>query len=182
MGKYYRINQFIQAKEVRVVNEKGIQLGVMSVFNAIQKARELGVDLVEVAGKANPPVAKIIDFKKFKYLEAKKEQEERRGKKNVELKEIQFSPFIAKNDLDFRIRKATGFIKEGNKVRICVRFTGREVTKKQFGYQVINQVVESLSDIAVKETEPKQQGKEIYLILTPNKKSKKEELNKNAET
>jgi len=173
VGKYYRINQFIQAKEVRVVDEKGVQLGVMPIFNAIQKARELGVDLVEVAGNANPPVTKLINFKKFKYLEAKKEQEEKRGAKSGEIKEIQLSPFIAKNDLDFRIKRTTEFLNEGNKVKVRVRFSGREIAKKDFGFRLISQVFQSLGDLAIMESEPKFQGKEIFTILIPAKNSKK---------
>lgn len=173
MPKFYRINQYIQAKEVRVVDEKGAQLGVMPIFNAIQKARELGVDLVEVAENAKPPVCKIIDFKKFKYIEAKKEQVEKKGIKGGEIKEIQLSPFIAKNDVDFRIKRAIGFLNDQNKVKVRVRFSGRELAKKDFGYRLIDQFITSLGDIAVKEAEPKFQGKEIFVILSPISKNKK---------
>lgn len=176
MAKYYRLNQYIQAKEVRVVDEKGKQVGVLPIFNAIQKARELEVDLIEVAANAKPPVCKLIDFKKFKYLEDKKEREEKRGIKGGELKEVQLSPFIARNDLEVRIKKATAFIKDGNKVRLKVRFTGRQLGKKDFGQRVIEQVIESLSEIAVAETEPKFAGREMFVIISPSagKKSKKE--------
>lgn len=176
MGKYYRLNQYIQAKEVRVVDEKGKQVGVLPIFNAIQKAKELEVDLVEVAANAKPPVCKLINFKKFKYLEDKKEKEEKKGIRGGELKEVQLSPFIAKNDLEVRIKKATAFIKDGNKVRLKVRFTGRQLGKKDFGQRVIERVIESLSEIAVAEAEPKFAGREMFVIISPGagKKNKKE--------
>lgn len=178
VGKFYRINQYIQAAQVRVVDEKGMQIGVMPIFNAIQKARELGVDLVEVSGGTNPPVCKLIDFKKFKYIEAKKEQEEKKGAKKGEIKEIQLSPFIAKNDLEFRIKRTREFITDGNKVKLRVRFSGREIAKKDFGYKIIDTIVQNVSDIAGKDSEAKLMGKEIFLILSPSKgKKKKEESN-----
>ncbi|MCL5090580.1 MAG: translation initiation factor IF-3 [Patescibacteria group bacterium] len=173
MGNYYRINQYIQAKEVRVVDETGRQVGVMPIFNAIQKAREVGVDLIEVAPNAKPPVCKIIDFKKFKYLEAKKEREEKKGQKGGELKEVRFTPFIAQNDLNIRIKKIKGFLADGDKVKIRIRFTGREMTKKDFGYKIVNQITQTLEGEASQEGEPKFQGRELFLILSPKKPSVK---------
>jgi translation initiation factor IF-3 len=175
VGKFYRINQYIQAKEVRVVDETGKQIGVMPIFNAIQAAREAGKDLVEVASNANPPVAKIIDFKKFKYLEAKKEKEEKKGIKGGEVKEIRLTPFIAANDLNTRVKKIREFLEEGNKVKVRVRFTGRELSKKDFGFRLVDQVVSNLEEVATKETDPKFQGREITLILTPKKVAGKKE-------
>ena len=171
VGKFYRINQYIQAKEVRVVDEKGTVIGVLPIFNAIQKAKELGADLIEVAPNAKPPVCKIIDFKKFKYLEAKKEQEEKKGQKGGDLKEVMFSPFIAKNDLNIRIKRIKELLGEGNKIKIRIRFSGRELRKKDFGYKIVDQVLTELGDLANKEGEPKFMGKELFLILSPNKNS-----------
>ena len=169
VGKFYRINQYIQAKEVRVVDEKGTVIGVLPIFNAIQKAKELGADLIEVAPNAKPPVCKIIDFKKFKYLEAKKEQEEKKGQKGGDLKEVMFSPFIAKNDLNIRIKRIKEFLGEGNKIKIRIRFSGRELGKKDFGYKILSQIMEDLGEIAAKDGETKFQGKELFLILSPKK-------------
>ncbi len=170
MAKYYKINQFIQAKEVRVVDEDGKQVGVMPIFNAIQKAREAGVDLVEVSSNAKPPVCKIIDFKKFKYIEAKKEQEEKKSQKGGEVKEVQLSPFIAENDFQTRVKRVKDFVKDNNKVKVRVRFKGRELGKKDFGFKLIDKMVEEVKDFAVKETEAKFSGREIFLILGPLKK------------
>jgi len=173
VGKFYRINQYIQAKEVRVVDEKGVQIGVMPIFNAIQKARETGVDLVEVSPKAVPPVCKIIDFKKFKYIEAKKEKVEKKEQKGGELKEIVLSPFIATNDLNTRKNRIKEFLKDGNKVKVRVKFSGRELSKKAFGERILNQLVTDLVEIADKEGEAKFQGRELFLTLSPKRKGGK---------
>jgi len=170
VAKYYKINQFIQAKEVRVVSEEGSQVGVMPIFNAIQKAREAGVDLVEVAPGAKPPVCKIIDFKKFKYIEAKKEQEEKKAQKGGDIKEVQLSPFIAKNDFQNRIKKTREFIEENNKVKVRVRFKGREMNKKDFGFRLIEEMAHELEGIAGKENEAKFFGREISVIFGPQRK------------
>lgn len=170
MAKYYKINQYIQAKEVRVVDEEGKQIGIMPIFNAIQKAREKGVDLIEVAPGAKPPVCKIINFKKFKYIEAKKEQEEKKTQKGGDVKEVQLSPFIAKNDFQTRIKKTRQFIEENNKVRVRVRFKGREMNKKDFGFRLIDEMAKQLEGIAVKENEPKFFGREITVTFGPQKK------------
>jgi translation initiation factor IF-3 len=170
VGKFYRINQFIQAREVRVVDEQGNQIGVLPIFNAIQKAKEQGKDLVEVAPNANPPVAKIIDFKKFKYLEAKKERDEKKAQKGGEIKEVRLTPFMAANDLKTRIKRINEFLDDGDKVRLIVRFRGREMTRKEFGFKIIDQVLSEVSEIANKEGEPRSQGQEVSLILSPKKK------------
>jgi len=166
-AKFYRINQYIQANEVRVVDEKGNSVGVMPIFNAVQKARELGVDLVEVSPNTTPPVCKLINFKKLKYIKAKKEQEEKKNTKGGELKEIQLSPFIAQNDIDFRVTRAKKFIADGNKVKLRVRFSGRQIAKKDFGYKILENFVQSLSGVANKDSEAKLIGKEISLVLSP---------------
>lgn len=169
MSKYYRINQYIQAKEVRVVDEQGKHVAVMPIFNAIQKAREAGVDLIEVAPNAQPPVCKIINFKKFKYLEAKKEREEKKGQKGGNTKEVQLSPFIAKNDLQTRINRTKAFVGDNNKVKIRIRFKGNELGKKEYGYRLIEEMSHQLEEIAVKETEPKFMGRELFVIFSPKK-------------
>lgn len=164
-NKFYRINQYIRAEKVRVVDEKGKQIGVMSLWEALSKARELKLDLVEVAPKATPPVCKIIDFKKFKYLEAKKEQEEKKKTKKSELKEIRLSLFMAENDLNFRLNHAQQFLKEGHKVKVSLKLIGRQITKKDLGYQLIKKAVEKLSSYAKAEIEPKLIGNRLETIL-----------------
>jgi translation initiation factor IF-3 len=166
---FYRINQYIKAEKVRVCDEKGKQIGVMSLQEALKRAEELKVDLVEVAPQAVPPVCRLIDFKKFKYLEAKKEQEEKKKAKKSELKEIRLTLFMAENDLNFRLKRAEEFIKEGHKVKISLRFKGRQVTKKDLGYQLIQKVLEKTKPYAQVELEPRFLGNQLETIMTPLK-------------
>jgi translation initiation factor IF-3 len=128
-------------------------------------AQEQGLDLVEVASKANPPVCKLINFKKFRYLERKKDSEGKKKSKRLELKEIRFTPFIGKNDLEYRIKKAEGFLKEGHKVKITVKFVGRQITRKEFGYNLLNTVTEKLRSLSSVELEPKFVGKLLSMTL-----------------
>lgn len=167
--KFYRINHYIQAQEVRVVDEKGKQVGVMALSQALKQAQKKGLDLVEVAPQAQPPVCKIIDFKKFKFLEAKKRKEERKKTKKVGLKEVRLTPFIAENDFNFRLERAKEFLKEGDRVKIVVRFKGRQMAKKDFGYRVLEKALERLKDIASVEFEPKFIGRRLEASLKPLK-------------
>ncbi len=170
MGKkYYRINQFIKAPKLRVIGADGKQIGILEFGEALKKATELEIDLVEIAPNANPPVAKLIDFKKFLYLEGKRERKIGKAK-GGEVKEIRFTPFIAKADFEFRIKRAKEFLGESNKVKIVVRFMGRQLTKKEFGYEILKKVVAALSFCSIPEGEPKWMGRDLTLTLTPIKK------------
>lgn len=124
---------------------------------------------MEVAPTANPPVAKIIDFKKFKYLEAKKEKEAKKSAHEQEVKEIRLGPFTAKGDLEIRIKKAREFLTHRDRVKISIIFHGREITRKEFGYEMINKITSSLSDVAKVERSPKMEGKQLTAILAPIK-------------
>jgi translation initiation factor IF-3 len=170
--KFYRINQYIQAKKVRVVDDEGKQVGVLSIEKALKQAQNKGLDLVEVAPKAKPPVCKIIDFSKFKFLEAKKQQQDKKKSKKVELKVVQLSPFIAENDLNYRLKKAEEFLKEGDKVKISVVFKGRQITKKQFGYQLMEKALEKLTPFSEIDFEPKFVGRKLEMTLKPTKGGK----------
>ena len=167
--KYYRLNQFIRADQVRVVDETGKLIGVMPVSEALKKAQSEGLDLVEIAPKAQPPVVKIINFKKFQFLESKKEQESKRKTKKVDLKEVRLSPFIAENDMYHRLKKAEEFLKEGNKVKISILFRGREMTKKEFGQRLLEKAKQRLSGVGEAETEPKFAGRQMEILMTPVK-------------
>ncbi len=169
MKRFYRINQFIQAKEVRVVDEKGKQLGVLPLQEALFTAKQKELDLVEVAPNAKPPVCKIIDFKKFKYQESKKEQAGKKKSKKQDIKEIRFTPFIAENDFRMRVERAKEFLKEGDKVKLTVKFVGRQITRKDFGTNVLNKALDQLKELAKVETEPKWQGKLLTTVLKPIK-------------
>ena len=160
-----------------MVDEKGNQVGVLTRDEALAQAHGKGLDLVEVAPLAKPPVAKIVDFKKFKYQQAKKLREGR-TKSKVELKEIRLKPFIAEGDLQTRIERITEFIADGDRVKLVIKFVGRQNAKKEFGYQLLNRVVAMLAGTAEPDGQPKLQGRQLYLILTPAKDNKNEAKDK----
>lgn len=168
--KFYAINQFIKSEELRVVDETGKQIGLMSKVEALQKAREAGVDLVEIAPMAKPPVAKIIDFKKFKYLEAKKERDGKAASGKVEIKEIRFSPFIAAGDMLSRLERIKEILGDGDRVKIVVKFSGRQITRVEFGHDLIKKILSELTEVASADGVPKLQGKQLFLIINPIKK------------
>jgi translation initiation factor IF-3 len=167
---FYQTNQFIKAEELRVVDDQAAQLGVMSKWDAIKLAQEADKDLVLVAPTANPPVAKIISFSKFKYQQQQKDATSRKKANSVDIKEIRFTPFIAENDFVNRIQKAREFLEDGNKVKLNVKFTGRQITHREFGDRVLNRAMDELSDLATVEREPAFQGKVLFTQLQPMKK------------
>jgi len=166
---FFRINHQINATEVRLLRENGTQIGVVSLQDALSKSREAGVDLVEVAPAAVPPVAKIIDYKKFLYQLAKKEQAAKSGAKKVELKEVRLTPFMAQNDFDTKIRRSREWLMEGNKVRVSVKFVGRQLGHKEFGDQMMQRVINAVSDIAGFDQIAKWVGKQYMATLSPVK-------------
>lgn len=165
--KFYRLNQYIQAPQLRVVDETGKQIGVMKKEEALKEAQKQKVDLVEVAPNAQPPVAKLIDFKKFKYLEAKKKRQEKKEARGGEIKEIRLTPFIAKRDFDFRVKKAQKFLKEGNKVKLTVRFVGRQISRKEFGQELLKRFIKEVQSLSKVEHEPRWAGKNLFVTLAP---------------
>jgi len=170
--KFYQTNQYIRATTLRVVDETGKQVGVIPLEEALRLAREKGLDLVEIAPHAKPPVAKIIDFKKFKYLEAKKEREGNKKSSKTDLKEIRFTPFIAQGDFDSRIEKITEIMEDGDRVKIVVKFVGRQITHVEFGHDLIKRITDELAGIAIADGVAKLQGKQLFLILNPDRKKK----------
>lgn len=180
MAKFYRINQFIQAKELRVLDAQNVQIGVLTKEAAIEKARELGLDLVEIASQAQPPVAKIIDYKKFKYSESKKE----RAAKKVSgggLKELWLSPRIDTHDLEVRIKRAEEFLREGYKVKLTVKFRGRELGHRELGYAVLKEAFQMLGDQAGSENDPKFEGRNLSVVLVKSHKGKNNGQTENQE-
>ncbi|MDP3988423.1 MAG: translation initiation factor IF-3 [Candidatus Levybacteria bacterium] len=168
---FYRTNERIFASPLRVLDSEGKQIGVLNKFEALNKARELDLDLVEVAPKANPPVAKIIDFKKFLYQQAKKKKEEKRKSRVSETKEIRLGPFMNDHDLEVMVRRGREFLEDGDKIRLVVKFIGRQIVHPEFGQQILNKVVTALSDISKKERDPHFEGKQLIAILSPERKN-----------
>ncbi len=154
---------------VRLLDEEGKQIGVVTKLEALQKAKEFDLDVVEIAPNAKPPVAKLIDFKKFKYQEAKKEQESRKSQKNVGVKEIRLRPFIGQHDFDTRVNRAKEFLEDGNQVKLSLFFRGREITRKEFGFDVMKRFIAALPSVRVVR-EPRLEGKVLASMVVPDKK------------
>lgn len=159
------INEQIRDKEVRLIGEDGEQLGVMSAREALKLAQEAELDLVKIAPGAKPPVCKIIDYGKYRYELARKEKEAKKKQKTVELKEVRLSPNIESNDLNTKMNAARKFITKGNKVKVTLRFRGREMAHMQSSKHILDDFAEALSDVAVVEKAPKLEGRSIGMVL-----------------
>ena len=170
--EFITANHRIRYPELRVLDDQGGMLGVMTTREAQQKAAELEKDLVLVTEQAKPPIAKIIDLAKYKYQLKQKKSESRKKAKQQEIKEIRFSPFMGQADFDSRLKKVINFLTKGDKVKLTLRFKGRAITKKEFGYDQFTKVVEATQEIGTVEIEPKMVGKQLIAQLSPIKKIK----------
>ena len=159
------INEQIRDKEVRLIGADGEQLGIVSSKEAQRLADEAGLDLVKIAPTAKPPVCKIIDYGKYRYEQARKEKEAKKKQKTVELKEIRLSPNIDTNDLNTKINSAKKFIEKGNKVKVTLRFRGREMAHMNQSKYILDDFAESLADVAIVEKAPKVEGRSIGMVL-----------------
>ena len=159
------INEQIRDKEIRLIGADGEQLGIMSAKDAMKLAREADVDLVKIAPNAKPPVCKVIDYGKYRYEMARKDKEAKKKQKTVELKEIRLSPNIDTNDLNTKMNAAKKFLAKGNKVKITLRFRGREMAHMSSSKHILDDFAENLSDIAVVEKAPKIEGRSIGMVL-----------------
>ena len=159
------INEQIRDREVRVIGEDGAQLGIMSSREAMRLAEEAGVDLVKIAPTAKPPVCKIVDYGKFKYEQTRKEKEAKKKQKIIDVKEIRLSPNIDTNDLNTKINAARKFLTKGDKVKVTLRFRGREMAHMQNSKHILVEFGERLNDIAVVEKEPKVEGRSMTMFL-----------------
>src|SRR4030042_2514532 len=156
--KFFKLNHQITASELRVLGEDGKQLGILPLSEALKKAQELNLDLVELAPDAKPPVAKLIEFKKFKFQQKKKEKEARRHTKQVELKEVRVSPFIGDHDLQTALERIKKFIGDGDLVKISIVFTGRQMAHPAFGLKMLQKIMGNLGDTVEKEREGRFEG------------------------
>ena len=163
------INEQIKDKEIRLIGEDGEQLGIMPVREAMKIAQEAELDLVKIAPTARPPVCKIIDYGKYKYELVRKEKEARKKQKTVEIKEIRLSPNIEANDLNTKINAARKFISKGNKVKVTLRFRGREMAHMQSSKHILDDIAKELEEVAVVEKEPKVEGRAISMVLAEKK-------------
>ena len=163
-----RTNEQITASEVRVISSTGKQLGIISIREALNHAEDEGYDLVEVSPDAKPPVCKIIDYGKLKYKVQKSKKEAKKKQKTIEVKEIKMRPGIDKHDYQVKIKALSKFIGGGNKVKISMRFRGREMEHQNIGFNLLKKLIEEVSEFAKVEVPPKSEGKQILMILVPN--------------
>lgn len=159
------INEQIRDKEVRVIGEDGEQLGIMSAKEALKLAEEAGVDLVKIAPTAKPPVCKIVDYGKFKYEQTRKEKEAKKKQKVVEIKEIRLSPNIDTNDLNTKVNAAKKFISKGDRVKVTLRFRGREMAHMNTSKHILDDFAQALADVAVVDKAPKVEGRSMTMFL-----------------
>lgn len=164
----FRVNERIKASQVRVLNEEGKQIGIMIPEEALRLAREAGLDLVEIAPDATPPVCKIIDFGKFLYQLSKKEKLQRK-KSSSQLKEIRFSVKISEHDYSYKVKHIRNFLENGNKVKVTVLFKGREIVHSDKGFELVNKVISDVTEVGKVAVEPRLLGRAITMILAPSK-------------
>ncbi len=160
------INEQIRDREVRLIGADGAQLGIMSSREAMRLAEEAGLDLVKIAPTAKPPVCKIVDYGKFKYEQVRKEKEARKKQRTIEIKEIRLSPNIDTNDLNTKVNAARKFLSKGDKVKVTLRFRGREIAHMNNSKHILDDFAKSVSDIAVVEKAPKVEGRSMTMFLT----------------
>ena len=167
-----RINTRIRAREVRLIDEQGAQVGIVPLRDALSMAEEHGLDLVEVAPTAVPPVCRIMDYGKFRYEQTKKEREARKHQKQAELKEVRLKPKTDDHDLEVKAKQARRFLLAGDKVKFIVRFRGREMAHPDIGREMLEQMAEELRDVGTIEQRPLMEGRALSLLLAPSAKAK----------
>ena len=161
------INNRIRAKEVRLIGEDGSQLGIKATRDAIEMAEKANLDVVLVAPNAKPPVARIMDYGKFKYEQQKKDKEARKNQKIITTKEVRLSPTIDEHDFNTKLRNAIKFLEKGDKVKASIRFKGRAITHKEIGQRVLERFAEACKEVATVEQRPKMDGRSMFLMLAP---------------
>lgn len=173
IAKEFRINERIRVPAVRVIDDKGLQLGVLTVKEALTMARDLDLDLVEVAPTSDPPVCRLLDYGKFKYLQSTKERELRRSNKQFLLREVRFSTRIGTHDIQAKQRIIQRLLKEGSKVKVSVRFRGREMQHPELGVNLLRQVAEELKEVSKLDQTPNMEGRFLSIVLAPIKPEQK---------
>ncbi|MCL2451630.1 translation initiation factor IF-3 [Candidatus Saccharibacteria bacterium] len=169
-----RINGEIRARELRVIGESGEQLGIMSKFDALETARDAGLDLVEISAVSEPPVAKIVDWGKYQYQKMKEQQRNKKSASHSEIKQMRIGLKIGSGDLDIKLRKIRKFLADGDKVKIQVIFRGREMAHPEIGHELLSRVLESLTDVATTDQKPIMAGRNLSVMIRSNPNAKVE--------
>ncbi len=170
----HQINEEIRDREVRLISSSGEQLGIMSLADAMEKAAAEDMDLVKISPAANPPVCKLMDYGKYRFEQTKREKEAKKNQRIVEIKEVRMSPGIDINDFNVKLRNAQRFLAEGNRVKITVRFRGREMAHTDIGKRLLIKFAEDCSETAVLDKEPKLEGRHMHIFLSPRAAKKDE--------
>jgi len=166
-SKEIRINEGIRVPEVRVVSPDGEQLGILPIAQALAEAKQRELDLVEVAPEASPPVCRIMDFGKYKYLQARRQKEARKKQTIIQVKEVKMGPKTDVHDFDFKAKHVRRFLEDGNKAKVTVRFKGREMAHTGLGWKMLTKMVQAMADIAVVENNPRMEGRMLSMMLSP---------------
>jgi len=167
--KKLRVNDEIRISPIRLIDDAGEQVGIVSLEQARERARETGLDLVEVAPEARPPVVKLMDHGKWRYEQAKAAQEARRRQHQTQIKEVKFRPGIGKHDYEFKARHARRFLESGNKVKLTMQFRGRQMSHPEIGREILERLVEELADVGAAESEPTLEGRLMTMMVAPRR-------------
>ena len=170
--KELTINEDIRAKEVRLISSTGDQMGVLSLEEALSNAYDEGLDLVLMSPNADPPVCKIMDYGKYRFEQAKREKEAKKKQNVIEIKEVRLSPSIEEHDINVRVKNARKFLKQGNKVKVSIRFKGRQMAHTKLGFDVMNDFAKRLEEDCVVESKPKLDGRNMMMMLAVDTKKK----------
>lgn len=166
----HRLNREINVPEVRLTGEDNEQLGIVPTLQALAMAEEAGVDLVEIAPQAKPPVCRLMDYGKFKYQEQKRAHEAKLKQKQIQVKEVKLRPGTDENDYQIKMRNMTRFLEEGDKVKVTLRFRGREMAHQEFGIRQLERIKNDLGELIVVEQFPKLEGRQLIMVVAPKKK------------
>lgn len=168
--KHTRINERIRSKEVRLIDVDGTQLGIVSIEKALEAARQSDLDLVEISPNADPPVCRVMDFGKHLFQIKKKKTDARKKQHKVQLKELKYRPGIEESDYHVKLKKLLSFIEEGDKVKVTIRYRGREMSHHEFGAELLNRIESDVATVAIVEQKPKFEGRQVVMVLSPKKK------------
>ncbi|RMG27923.1 MAG: translation initiation factor IF-3 [Gammaproteobacteria bacterium] len=166
----HRVNEEITIPRVRLINEEGVQVGIVPIEQARELAQEAGLDLVEIAPNSDPPVCKIMDYGRFKFEQSKKAQQARKRQKQIQVKEVKFRPGTDVGDYQVKLRNLRRFLEEGDRVKVTLRFRGREMAHQELGLKLLERVRDDLADLGNVEQFPKLEGRQMVMILSPKKK------------
>ena len=169
--RFVRTNERIRAREIRVIDDEGVQLGIMPPYEALRKARERNLDLVEVSPTAQPPVCRIMDYGKYLYQQEKKEREARKHQKTITVKEVKFRINVDDHDYETKKNHVLRFLEEGDKVKATIFFRGREMTRQSFGREILERLIADVAEKGMVEFRPRQEGNTLHLILAPKKET-----------